>query len=178
VVWFEDIDKLAKGGTDEEISKLLDALDGAQNKGHAVVAGFTTNHINTLQKGVLRPGRLDAIIHIGQLDASGYEKLVRSLIPEHLLGDIDYTKVVEAMDDFMPAFVTEAINNSLRYTITRTKGHPQKIETTDIVNSAAGLRAQHDLMNNAGEGANKPTVDSTMNELVATVVQEKLDEKF
>ena len=41
VVWFEDIDGLAKGGTDEQISRLLDALDGAQTKGHAVVAGFT-----------------------------------------------------------------------------------------------------------------------------------------
>lgn len=178
VVWFEDIDTLARGGTEEEISKLLDALDGAQNKGHAVVAGFTTNHVETLQKGVLRPGRLDAVIHIGQLDAPGYEKLVKSLIPEHLLGEINYDEVVDAMRDFMPAFVTESINNALRYTITRTNGHPEKVETTDIVNAADGLREQHKLMNDAGDGATKPSIDSTTRELVSVVVQEKLDEKF
>lgn len=160
VVWFEDIDKLATGGTVEEISKLLDALDGAQTKGNAVVAGFTTNHIDKIQKGVLRPGRLDAVIHIGELDAPGYEKLTRSLIPKTLLGDVDYDRVVAAMHGYMPAFVAEAINNSVRFAITRNNGRPDKINTDDIVDSALSLRNQWKLMNDAGEGANKPTLDS------------------
>lgn len=171
VVWFEDIDTLARGGTDDQISKLLDALDGAQNKGHAVVAGFTTNHIDTIQKGVLRPGRLDAIIHIGPLDAPAFEKLAKSLIPKDLLGDVDYGKVVSAMDGFMPAFVTEAFNNALRYSISRTKGHPQKVETDDIVASANALRRQHELMNNAGEGANRPTLDKVFSDTMVRTLE-------
>ena len=99
-----------------------------------------------------------------------YEKLTKSLVPASLLGDIDYEKVVAAMVGFMPAFVTEAIHNALRYTIARTHGHPSKVETSDIVDAALGLRRQHDLMNNAGEGANAPTVDSTMKDLVVKTV--------
>jgi len=169
VIWYEDIDTLAKGGTSEEISTLLDALDGVQNKGSEILAGFTSNHVEQIQKGVLRPGRLDAIIHIGELDADGYRKLIHNLIKPELIGDIDYDLVSKGFVGFLPAFVTEAINNALRYSIARTNGKPSKIETDDLVNAALGLRRQLDLMNGAGEGENRPTVDSTLKELVAQV---------
>lgn len=160
VVWYEDIDTLASGGSSEEISKLLDALDGAQGKGHEVLAGFTTNFVQNIQRGVLRPGRLDAIIHIGQLDGAAMRKLINNLIPTELLGDIDYNAVSTAMKEFMPAFVTEAIGTALRYTVSRTKGNPEKIVTEDLVKSAQNLQYQLDLMNGAGEGSTKPSLDS------------------
>lgn len=170
VVWFEDIDTLAKGGTDSEIARLLDALDGAQSKGQEVIAGFTTNFVERIQKGVLRPGRIDAIIHIGELDASGLKKLVKSLIKPELLGEINYDALTGAFKGFMPAFVAESINSALRYAIARTHGHPDKIETLDIVEAANALRRQLDLMNGAGEGSNAPTVDSVMKGLVVDVL--------
>lgn len=170
VVWFEDLDILAKGGSDEEISKLLDALDGLQGKGVEVIAGFTTNHVHAIQKGVLRPGRLDAIIHIGGLDANGYRKLVPSLIPEQFLGDIDYEKLVTAFEGYAPAFVTEAITSAMRFTIARTGGVLDVITTEDIVNGAEMLRPQFELMSGAGEGANQPTLDSVLRDTLVDVV--------
>jgi transitional endoplasmic reticulum ATPase len=96
VVWFEDIDILAAGADAMDISKLLDTLDGVSNKGKEIIAGFTTNHVDRLPRGVLRPGRIDAIIHVGGLDVGGYKKLVESLIRSDLLGDIDYAEVARA----------------------------------------------------------------------------------
>lgn len=96
VVWFEDIDILGDNANAIGISRILDMLDGASNKGKEVIAGFTTNHVDRLPKGVLRPGRIDAIVHVGGLDVNGYKRLVESLIRPDLLGDIDYAEVAKA----------------------------------------------------------------------------------
>lgn len=166
VVWFEDIDVVASGenADPEKISKLLDRLDGIQGKGAEVIAGFTTNFVDKLQKGVLRPGRIDAIIHIGELDVQGYEKLIKSLVKPQFLGEIDYGKVPAAMAGFLPAFVAESIKGALSYALTRNEGSLNgiQINTDDLVNSALALRPQLDLMNGAKEGANTPTLDSVL----------------
>lgn len=177
VVWFEDIDVLAKGGTDEEISELLDALDGMQSKGVEVVAGFTTNHVEQIQRGVLRPGRIDAIVHIGELDAEGYEKLVNNLIPKQHLGEIDYDQLVEAFHGYVPAFVTEAITGAMRYMIARTGGVLDVIATEDIVHAADALRPQFEKMQTAKEGADTTTLDAGLRKMLIDVVNHtKLDQ--
>lgn len=164
VVWFEDIDVVASGGDPEHISRLLDVLDGVQGKGSEILAGFTTNFVDKLQKGVLRPGRIDNIIHIGELDAEGYQKLIKSLVQPEQLGDIDYDKVQASFAGFLPAFVSEAIKGALSYALTRNNGNLKgiKINTDDLQNSALALRPQLELMNGAKEGANKPTLDSVL----------------
>jgi transitional endoplasmic reticulum ATPase len=96
VVWFEDIDVVSAGADTGQMSQILDMLDSVTNKGVEVIAGFTTNHVERLPKGVLRPGRIDAIIHIGGLDVSGYRELTESVIPKELRGDIDYEQVAKA----------------------------------------------------------------------------------
>lgn len=171
VVWFEDIDTVASGGSQNEISKLLDALDGITNKGGEVIAGFTTNFVDQIQKGVLRPGRLDAVIHIGELDRSGFEKLTKNLVPDHLLDkNVDYDLVAKAFTGFLPAFATEAISRAMRYSVARNNGKPDSITTDDLVNAAIGLRPQYALMNGAKEGANKATLDGVITEKVENVL--------
>jgi transitional endoplasmic reticulum ATPase len=170
VVQFEDIDTLAKGGSDEDISRLLDVLDGISNKTSGVVALFTTNHVETLQKGVMRPGRIDSIIHIGELDRSGVEKLIKSVVSANVLGDVDYDVVFAEVKDFLPAFVKEALDRTVRYSVSRNGGSTKfSIETEDIVKAAQGLRRQLELMNNANEGStDAPTIDSLIINAVNT----------
>jgi transitional endoplasmic reticulum ATPase len=168
VVWYEDIDNIAEGDSKLQISKLLDTLDGAQAKNGEVLAGFTTNHVDKIQKGVLRPGRLDAVIHIGDLDAAGFEKLVRATVGD-LLGDVDFAKVAEAFKGFLPAFVTEASNRAQMYSISRNAGNPEKINTDDLVHAANGLRPQHELMQEAKEGATQPQIESALKVMLTDV---------
>lgn len=172
VVQFEDIDVVAKGGSDEDISRLLDALDGIGNKGSGVVALFTTNFVEKIQRAVMRPGRIDSVIHIGKLDSIGVQKLIRSVVDPSVLSDnIDFEVVYSQMTDFLPAFVKEATDRAVRYSLSRNFGTPARIETDDLVSAAIELQGQLNLMNGAKEGADKPpTVDSALREVVADVI--------
>jgi hypothetical protein len=181
VVQFEDIDTIAQNGTDKEISRLLDALDGISNKSNGVVALFTTNHVDKLQKGVMRPGRIDSIIHVADLDRGAVEKLIKVTVdPTILSPDVDYDQVFSHVIGFLPAFVTEACNRAVRFAVSRTGSMEFTIETSDLVHAANGLRRQLDLMNAAQEGS-KPvlTIDAlvgdTVRKAVSNVVTDKLD---
>jgi len=176
VVWYEDIDTIAQGSDDMQISRLLDALDGITNKGTEVLAGFTTNHVSKIQKGVLRPGRLDAVIHVGGLDRVGYEKLIRAVVPgDQLDPDVNFDVVAAAFDGFLPAFAKEAISRAMAYSISRHRGELGVIATEDLVHAADGLRPQLQLMNDAVEGVSRPTVGSTFAELVRAEVRDTVN---
>jgi len=165
VVWYEDIDTIGKGHSDMQISRLLDVLDGITNKGTEVLAGFTTNHAHKIQKGVLRPGRLDAVIHIGHLDADGFQKLVRTTIPKGQLGEVDFDAVGKAFDGLLPAFAKEAINRAMQYSMARNAGELGVITTEDLVHAADGLRPQLAMMEAAQEGVKEHTLDTTFRQL-------------
>jgi transitional endoplasmic reticulum ATPase len=180
VVQFEDIDTIAAEGTDKEISRLLDALDGISNKTNGVLALFTTNHVKKLQKGVMRPGRIDSIIHIADLDRNGIERAIRANVDSSVLGNLDYDVVFAEMEGFLPAFVVEAVNRAVRYAVTRNGGHAKfTIETEDVIRAAQGLRRQLDLMNEAQEG-NKAaiTMDDVFGKQVADTVTQVIEDKF
>lgn len=172
VVWYEDMDVVARGNSTMQVSQLLDALDGIAAKGVDVVAGFTTNFADQIQKGALRPGRLDAVIHIGELDDAGVEKLCRVVIPADRQGEIDYTQVALAFDGALrlPAFVKEAIDRAMRYSIARNGGELDTIVTEDLVNAANGLRPQLELMLAANEGVRTSDVDKALKSLLTETV--------
>ncbi len=172
VVHFEDLDAVATSGTPEKISELLDALDGIGNKGSGVLLLATTNNVEKIQKAVMRPGRLDAIVHIGALDRAGTEKLIRALIPADALGDVDFDQVAAAMDGFLPAFLSEATGNAVRYSMVRNAGVPGTIETSDLVYAATGLRRQLDLMNGAHAGERRrPALEEAFGQVTAEAVR-------
>jgi transitional endoplasmic reticulum ATPase len=173
VVWVEDLDVIASADSDassrKRISKVLDVLDGLQGKGSEVMAGFTTNFVEKLDKGVLRPGRLDAVIHVAELDAEGYERLVRALVPAKLLDPgTDFGAVTDAYKGFLPAFAAEAAQRAMRYSIARNAGKAGLITTADLVDAALGMRDHLDLMARAQHtGSEKVTLEDKMAEVVA-----------
>lgn len=174
VVAFEDVDTLASAdssGTD--VARLLDAFDGVTSKGKEIIALLTTNHPERIHKGMVRPGRLDAVIKIDALDADAIGRLVYTLVPEPMLAqDIDMTAVAGAMSGYMPAFIKEATDRAIRYAISRGKGQDARpIDTEDLVNAANGLRDQLDLMNAAEDHTGyTPTLDRTLRKIVAESV--------
>lgn len=172
VVWFEDIDVIAEGKSEEQVSRLLDSLDSITNKGVAVVAGFTTNHVDKIQKGVLRPGRLDAVIHIGALDHHAMEKLIRATLPASLTGDIHWPTVTGAFNGFLPAFAKEATDRAIRYSMVRGEGEALPVNTDDLVNAANGLRPQLALMEDAVEGINRDSLSTELERLVRRSLDE------
>lgn len=176
VVWVEDLDVIASAentSNRRKISKVLDVLDGLQGKGSEVMAGFTTNFVEKLDKSVMRPGRLDAVIRIAELDAEGYERLIRALTPEHLLSpDVDMAAVTAEYEGFLPAFAAEATQRAVRYSIARNAGKAGVITTEDLVDAARGMRDHLALMDAAQHtGSDVVTLDDKLSDTVRNAVQ-------
>jgi transitional endoplasmic reticulum ATPase len=170
VVFFEDVDTIAEAGESrtDDISRLLDVFDGVQAKGTKIVAVLTTNHAERIHRGMVRPGRLDAVIHVGALDSAGFERLVLATVPpEQLADDVDFDMVAESFEGFLPAFAREAIDRAMRYNVARNGGKAGVLETADFVHAAHGLRPQLELMEGASEATSRPTVDLGIRSVVA-----------
>lgn len=166
VVMFEDIDVIKTSHT-EGVAHLLDVLDGVTNKGVEVMALFTTNHPDRLHRGMMRPGRLDAVIELSGLDAAGVRRLVEATIPVALrAADIDWDAVGLAFDGLLPAFAKEAIDRSQRYAIARSGGVPQVIETADLVGAAGGIRPQVWMMEDAPLATDTDTLSGALSATV------------
>jgi len=167
VVVIEDLDIHAAGTSALEISRLLEMLDGVTNKGNEIIALFTTNHIEQIQKGALRPGRVDAVIKIAGLDREGFEKLITiSLGDDFLEGGIDWDAVSKAFEGFLPAFVREAALRAQRFIMAENRGVPGMIDTDALILAAASLRPQLELMEGAKEGARHTTLEDAIRGVV------------
>ena len=186
VVWVEDLDVMADTSQDrKKIAAVLDALDNVQAKGVEVMVGFTSNFADKLDKSVVRPGRLDAVIHVAELDPEGYERLVRSIVSADILSeDVDFGKVVESYVDargqgFLPAFAKEAAERAVRYNVARNAGVPGKVTTEDLVDAARGMADHLKLMDEAQNAPHeRETVDARLSELVGTEVTEQVTALF
>jgi transitional endoplasmic reticulum ATPase len=170
IVFYEDVDTIAQNGEADNVTRLLDMFDGINAKGTEIMAILTTNHADRIHKGMVRPGRLDAVIHIGALDRHGVETLIKSVVDNDVLGDVDYDKVYESMTDYLPAYVKEAVDRTLRYAVARTGGKPDVLTTEDFVRAADGLRDQLRLQEDATEGTKPDALNAAFTRIVEDVV--------
>lgn len=159
MVVIEDIDNETSNGDTERVSRLLEALDGATAKGQEIMMVVTTNRLHQIHKGMLRPGRFDAVIEIAALDKRGIEGLIRAVVdPAKLNQNTDFDVVSHHMQGFFPAFVREAVDRARVLGITRA-GRNYRLDTAALTDAADTLAAQLDAMNAATEGTPKPTLD-------------------
>jgi hypothetical protein len=167
MVFVEDVDVISNTQDPAYVSKLLDQFDGFGNKDVQMLLVLTTNHADRIHKGMLRPGRLDTVIHIGNMDRPGVEQLCHIIVGDKLEPDNDYDRVFEATKGFTPAFVKEAIERAMRYTIART-GAPGTINTDDLVHACNSLRAQLALQEAASDSHEKlPPLDQQFRDMIA-----------
>lgn len=149
VVFIEDIDTLIDADP-EEMSKLLEMFDGVSSKNKEVMVLMTSNHADTLSKGMTRVGRIDSAIEIGDLDREGIERLIKATFPLDMLeDDIDFDAICEAMEGYAPAFIMGTFKRTKSHAIIRTESLNFKLSTKDFVLAAQSLRNQHDTHLNA-----------------------------
>jgi transitional endoplasmic reticulum ATPase len=169
VVFVEDIDTHTPGANDKvAISELLDVFDGIAGKNDQLLVVMTTNHIENVPAGMLRPGRLDYAIPIDGLDRPGVERLIKAVVPPGLLSDdIDYDAVYSEMTDFQPAWVKATADRAKSFAIDRENGALTFTLTTyDLVQAARSLHAQLRLMAGAEEGTPVVAFEAAFSELV------------
>ncbi len=148
VIFAEDLDSAVEGNDrTDEINAILNTIDGIDAKGHEVMVVVTTNHVENINKAMLRPGRLDAIIPVRAPDAIAAARLMRlyarDLIPE---GE-DLTAAAEMLAGHIPAFIREAIERSklsaVRHAIA---GRPLTVTANDLITAANSMNAQVKLL--------------------------------
>lgn len=185
VVFCEDVDTISDPSESEEtITRLLDEFDGIEAKGTRIVCCLTSNHPERIQKGMLRPGRLDAVIEINSLDAGGVERMIKAVIDHELLDQqLDWDAIGQACDEFKPSFVREMADRAVRYKIVRGNGRTEGVLVTDdFVNAAVELRPQLDLMEGALESIQRDPISAEFGRIIEKAaertirdtVQEKL----
>lgn len=174
VVFLEDLDGV-QGEDDHHVRQLLDIFDGIKAKNTRIVCVLTTNHVTEIHRGMMRPGRLDAVIHVGGLDASGIRRLIEATVPADLLApDLDWKAITDSMEGYLPAFLREAVGRVKRYNLARNGGSVTRLDTSDFVYAANGLRSQLELMEGATEGKQHDALSQSLGRLVEDVVHKKV----
>ncbi len=180
VVFIEDIDAHTPSREDKDgISEVLDLFDGIAAKNAKMLVIMTTNHIEKVPAGMLRPGRVDYCVEISGLDRGGVERLVKAVIrPDLLAGNVDYDAVFELMSDWQPAWVKAACDRAQSFAIARgaaTDALAYGITTEDLTSAAKSLLPQLDLMSNALEGYSEPELETVFHTQVVEAVKAGLN---
>jgi len=165
VVFFEDIDQDTSGERDESINDILNTTDGLLSKNSEVMVILTTNHVEHVNRGMLRPGRLDSIIQLGTLDRSSLKKLITASAHNTIEGDLDMDKIEEAAKGYVPAYVVEAVTKAKAYALAANGKNKLAINSGHIVAAMQELRFQWNLMN-TDQTMKRPTLDQAMSEVV------------
>jgi hypothetical protein len=135
VVFAEDIDRITET-RDEKANDLLNTIDGVIQKNSAVITVLTTNHIEKINKAMLRPGRLDAVINVKAPDAEAVERLVRLYGRGLISADTNLAKVGTTLDGMIPASIREVVERAKLAMISR----------GDTLLSVEDMLAIHDMM--------------------------------
>jgi transitional endoplasmic reticulum ATPase len=177
VVFVEDLGEQASAlNSSDKISSMLETFDGITSKDSKVVMVMTTNHVENIHKGMLRPGRIDLALHIAGLDRNGTERLFKAVIdPARLSVDVDYDKLFEFMHDtegpWEPAWIRAVADRAQLWAINRANGSLRyKLTTEDLMNAAKSLVPQLDLLRKASEGAVIPTLHQAFNEVFENAI--------
>ena len=177
LVFFEDIDQVTSGERDQKLNGILNTIDGALSKNAKIMTILTTNNTDEIQKAMLRPGRIDALIEMGNVDKTSFEGIVRAYCGDALVGELDTDKLMEIAVDYTPSFIAEACNRAVMYAMSRSgeTGNGVEITNEDIFDSLGGLRPQYDLM--IKDRIEKPPqIEGILRSLVNEIVEGQIDE--
>ena len=152
VVFCEDIDTVTNGDRDQHLNDILNTLDGVDSKAVEIITVLTTNHLEQITRAMLRPGRMDALIHVHAPDAEAVQKLLRlygrGLIPL----EADLSRVGAELEGEIPAVIGECVEKAKLAAIGRgnatTSGNKYKLSLTvdDLYHAAIGMRGQREAL--------------------------------
>lgn len=148
VVFAEDIDRVVEGqGRSVSIDDILNTLDGVQSKDHDIMTVLTSNHADKINRAMMRPGRLDAIISIDAPDAEAAERLIRQYGAGLIDENEDLTEAKRVLAGRIPAVIRETVERAKLATITRANGAvPSDLKSDDIVVAAETMQVQLGLL--------------------------------
>lgn len=171
VVFCEDIDRVVDGQRTMDMDDLLNVVDGIESKSTELIVVFTTNDAARINRAMLRPGRLDAVINFEAPDEETVERLFRMYGRGLVADDLDVTQAAHMMKGHIPAIVQEVVEKAKLAAIWRNEGvMPDALTSEDLVSAAYAMANQLELMK-------EPVADTrTSEEKAASIVAGGLTE--
>lgn len=148
VIFAEDIDRIVAGDDRTvEIDDVLNTIDGIGSKGTEIMVVLTTNHIEKMNRAMLRPGRLDAIVSVLPPDGPAVKKLIRNYGRTLVDPNDPLEKSAELLSGNIPAIIREAIERAKLYAISNHDGNgPLVVRDQDIADAAIGMKPHMALL--------------------------------
>lgn len=142
VIFAEDAERVA-GSRDQKGNDLLNTIDGVLSKNSEVMVVLTTNHVEKIERAMLRPGRFDAVISFKAPEAMAVERLVRMYARNLLPANADLTRVGEELAGQIPATIREVTERAKLAMISR---GAETLAPSDIVTSALSMKRHLELL--------------------------------
>lgn len=174
VIFAEDIDRVTSGGRTASLDEILNTIDGIDTKHQDVMVVLTTNHVDTINRAMMRPGRLDAIIEVTPPDAAAAAKLIQTYGRNELAEDIDLKVCGEKLAGLIPATIREAVERSklaairLAANSEKKSGKAVKITTAALLEVSEQVRKQNELIDGPKEenNYNNDSIDNRITRIV------------
>lgn len=171
VVFTEDIDRMVEE-RNEGANDLINQIDGVVGKNDEIITVLTTNFAEKIDKAMLRPGRLDAVVSIRPPEQDAVERLIRFYAGDLLAKDSDLSEPAVKLAGNIPATIREVVERSKLSMLVRGDNH---ITAQDLSVSSDGMKNHLALIAAAREG--KRTVPE-IEEIFSRIVGGQIDEKI
>lgn len=147
-IFCEDIDRVVHGERTLEMDAILNIIDGVDSKNSEIMVVLTTNHVDDINKALLRPGRLDAVINVLPPDCEAVQKLIRLYGRGLVDPSEDLLAVGMELQGNIPAVVRECVERSKLAAIRMTEpGAELKITGSCLMEAVKSMKNQLDLLN-------------------------------
>lgn len=153
VVFTEDIDRVTSGERTRELDAVLNTIDGIEAKASEVFVVLTTNAVENINRAMIRPGRIDAVIEVKRPDARAVDGLIRLYARDLLPVGEDVAVAAGLLKGQIPAVIREVVEraklSALRLAPRGSKD--VRLSGAALASSAETMRMQLALLNRQEE---------------------------
>lgn len=176
VIFCEDIDRAMSGERSVKMDDILNIVDGIDTKSQNMIIVMTTNALEKINPAMLRPGRLDAVIHVERPDAEATSRLIRYYGGSAIDPDADLTRAGTILSGQIPAVVHEVVKRAkLAQLKLNPVNEPVRLLSAQAVEEAAHSIQRQAMLLDQNEPEELPTVDTTLANLVDSRISAKLE---
>lgn len=174
VVFAEDIDQVVTGGRTLQVNDILNQIDGVDSKSTEIITILTTNHVEKIEKAMLRPGRLDAVLEVFPPDAKAAEKLMRIYGRGEISSTEDLNEAGKELEGQIPATIREVVERSKLYAIRHSHSEESlRITGNDLANAARGMKNHLALLDERKDLT--PSIEQQLGDAMNQVVQKAVE---
>jgi hypothetical protein len=164
VVFAEDVDQVV-AVRDQRGNDILNMIDGVLTKNAQVITVLTTNHVERLDKAMLRPGRLDAVIQVRPPEGEAVSRLIRLYGRDMIAADEPLGLVSDELSGNIPATIREVVERSKLAMIAHGR---EQVTEDDLLIATRGMAHHLELLREQpDEPSLEEKVGTSLRELVA-----------